>query len=156
MEQFSEATIGYRSDKNTARSWVQAFATPYFHVAAVSHSSYRIFESIDWIWQSYVIWISNFELIMKTMWDTCRWAYLTLCNIVSQVHDVEGVELCGTLKNVVAIAAGQYQIFTQFGVQNHFMWKSPIVVTTLHSFGSWLSINFLTRSMPWFSSLNFA
>lgn len=56
MEQFSEATVGYRSDTSTAKSWVQAFGTPYFHVAAV--------------------------------------------------QDVEGVELCGTLKNVVAIAAG--------------------------------------------------
>ncbi|KAG0565971.1 hypothetical protein KC19_7G027800 [Ceratodon purpureus] len=56
MEQFSEATVGYRSDTSIAKSWVQAFGTPYFHVAAV--------------------------------------------------HDVEGVELCGTLKNVVAIAAG--------------------------------------------------
>ncbi|XP_024396515.1 glycerol-3-phosphate dehydrogenase [NAD(+)] isoform X2 [Physcomitrium patens] len=56
MEQFSEATVGYKADTSIAKSWVQAFATPYFHVAAIK--------------------------------------------------DVEGVELCGTLKNVVAIAAG--------------------------------------------------
>lgn len=36
MEQFSEATVGYKADTSIAKSWVQAFATPYFHVAAVS------------------------------------------------------------------------------------------------------------------------
>ncbi|KAL3829541.1 hypothetical protein ACJIZ3_018343 [Penstemon smallii] len=56
LEKFSEATIGYRKDKEIMEKWVQLFNTPYF--------------------------------------------------IVSAVQDVEGVELCGTLKNVVAIAAG--------------------------------------------------
>ncbi|XP_026383300.1 glycerol-3-phosphate dehydrogenase [NAD(+)]-like [Papaver somniferum] len=56
MEKFSEATIGYREDKEVAQRWVQIFGTPYFRVSAV--------------------------------------------------RDIEGVELCGTLKNVVAIAAG--------------------------------------------------
>lgn len=32
--------------------------------------------------------------------------YSCLDEIVKQIQDVEGVELCGTLKNVVAIAAG--------------------------------------------------
>uniref|UniRef100_A0A7N0U8N2 Glycerol-3-phosphate dehydrogenase [NAD(+)] n=1 Tax=Kalanchoe fedtschenkoi TaxID=63787 RepID=A0A7N0U8N2_KALFE len=53
---FSEATVGYRDDKEIAEEWVRLFNTPYFRVSAV--------------------------------------------------QDVEGVELCGTLKNVVAIAAG--------------------------------------------------
>ncbi|KAI3882766.1 hypothetical protein MKW92_018709, partial [Papaver armeniacum] len=56
MEKFSEATIGYREDREVAQRWVQIFGTPYFRVSAV--------------------------------------------------RDVEGVNLCGTLKDVVAIAAG--------------------------------------------------
>ncbi|VAH86291.1 unnamed protein product [Triticum turgidum subsp. durum] len=56
VEKFSEATIGYREDKEAANRWAKLFTTPYF--------------------------------------------------LVSVVEDIEGVELCGTLKNVVAIAAG--------------------------------------------------
>lgn len=56
VEKFSEATVGYRENKEMADKWVQLFSTSYF--------------------------------------------------IVTPVQDVEGVELCGTLKNVVAIAAG--------------------------------------------------
>lgn len=56
VEKFSEATVGYRGNKEIADRWVQLFNHPYFSVSAV--------------------------------------------------QDVEGVELCGTLKNVVAIAAG--------------------------------------------------
>lgn len=56
VEKFSEATVGYRDNKEIAEKWVQLFNTNYF--------------------------------------------------MVSAVQDVEGVELCGTLKNVVAIAAG--------------------------------------------------
>ncbi|XP_058093923.1 glycerol-3-phosphate dehydrogenase [NAD(+)] [Magnolia sinica] len=56
VEKFSEATVGYREDKEIADRWVRLFSTSYF--------------------------------------------------LVSPVKDVEGVELCGTLKNVVAIAAG--------------------------------------------------
>ncbi|KAL5991119.1 hypothetical protein ACLOJK_012025 [Asimina triloba] len=54
-EKFTEATVGYRKDKEIAERWVQLFSTPYF--------------------------------------------------VVNAVQDIEGVELCGTLKNVVAIAA---------------------------------------------------
>ncbi|RHN45094.1 putative glycerol-3-phosphate dehydrogenase (NAD(+)) [Medicago truncatula] len=54
MQKFSEATIGYRENKEAAERWVQLFNTPYFNVTS----------------------------------------------------DVEGVEMCGTLKNIVAIAAG--------------------------------------------------
>lgn len=56
VEKFSEATVGYRGNREIAETWVQLFSTPYF--------------------------------------------------MVSACQDVEGVELCGTLKNVVAIAAG--------------------------------------------------
>ncbi|XP_076910734.1 glycerol-3-phosphate dehydrogenase [NAD(+)]-like [Bidens hawaiensis] len=56
VEKFSEATVGYRGNREIAENWVKLFTTPYFAVSA------------------------------------CQ--------------DVEGVELCGTLKNVVAIAAG--------------------------------------------------
>lgn len=56
VEKFSEATVGYRKNKEVAEKWVRLFSTPYF--------------------------------------------------LVSAVLDVEGVELCGTLKNVVAVAAG--------------------------------------------------
>ncbi|XP_026442346.1 glycerol-3-phosphate dehydrogenase [NAD(+)]-like isoform X1 [Papaver somniferum] len=56
VDKFSEATVGYREDKEVAERWVKLFGTPYFQVSAV--------------------------------------------------QDVEGVELCGTLKNVVAIGAG--------------------------------------------------
>ncbi|KAL8528131.1 hypothetical protein ACS0TY_005802 [Phlomoides rotata] len=56
MEKLSEATIGYRKNKEISEKWVQLFNTSYFRVSAV--------------------------------------------------QDVEGIELCGTLKNVVAIAAG--------------------------------------------------
>ncbi|PNY13610.1 glycerol-3-phosphate dehydrogenase, partial [Trifolium pratense] len=56
MENFSEATVGYRQNKEAAEKWVQLFNTPYFNVTSV--------------------------------------------------EDVEGVEMCGTLKNIVAVAAG--------------------------------------------------
>ncbi|XP_062232319.1 glycerol-3-phosphate dehydrogenase [NAD(+)]-like isoform X2 [Phragmites australis] len=56
VEKFSEATIGYRKDKEVATRWAKLFTTPYF--------------------------------------------------LVSIAEDIEGVELCGTLKNIVAIAAG--------------------------------------------------
>ncbi|KAJ8750224.1 hypothetical protein K2173_014139 [Erythroxylum novogranatense] len=56
VEKFSEATVGYRVNKEIAEKWVQLFNTSYF--------------------------------------------------MVTPVQDVEGVELCGTLKNVVALAAG--------------------------------------------------
>ncbi|KAI6671333.1 hypothetical protein NL676_006218 [Syzygium grande] len=56
VEKFSEATVGFRENREIAEKWVQLFNTSYF--------------------------------------------------MVSPVQDVEGVELCGTLKNVVAIAAG--------------------------------------------------
>ncbi|XP_057491543.1 glycerol-3-phosphate dehydrogenase [NAD(+)]-like [Actinidia eriantha] len=56
VEKFSEATVGYRENREIAEKWVRLFNTSYF--------------------------------------------------MVSAVQDVEGVELCGTLKNVVAIAAG--------------------------------------------------
>ncbi|XP_011010495.1 PREDICTED: glycerol-3-phosphate dehydrogenase [NAD(+)] isoform X2 [Populus euphratica] len=56
VEKFSEATVGYRENREVAEKWVQLFSTPYF--------------------------------------------------VVTPVQDVEGVELCGTLKNVVALAAG--------------------------------------------------
>lgn len=56
VEKFSEATVGYRENRDIAERWIRLFSTPYF--------------------------------------------------MVSAVQDVEGVELCGTLKNVVAIAAG--------------------------------------------------
>ncbi|KAF7117040.1 hypothetical protein RHSIM_RhsimUnG0005500 [Rhododendron simsii] len=56
VEKFSEATVGYRENKEIAEKWVRLFSTAYF--------------------------------------------------MVSACQDVEGVELCGTLKNVVAIAAG--------------------------------------------------
>ncbi|KAJ3683157.1 hypothetical protein LUZ60_013384 [Juncus effusus] len=55
-EKLSEATIGYKENKEIAYRWAKLFATPYF--------------------------------------------------LVSIVEDIEGVELCGTLKNVVAIGAG--------------------------------------------------
>ncbi|KAK3012828.1 hypothetical protein RJ639_010420 [Escallonia herrerae] len=55
VEKFSEATVGYRENREMAQKWVGLFSTPYF--------------------------------------------------MVSAVQDVEGVELCGTLKNIVAIAA---------------------------------------------------
>ncbi|KAK8673471.1 hypothetical protein V6N13_111805 [Hibiscus sabdariffa] len=35
--------------------------------------------------------------------------------LVTPVQDVEGVELCGTLKNVVAIAAGKVAVMSKFG-----------------------------------------
>ncbi|KAL2942971.1 Glycerol-3-phosphate dehydrogenase [NAD(+)] [Bienertia sinuspersici] len=55
-EKFSEATLGYRENREVAERWARLFATPYF--------------------------------------------------AVTPVQDVEGVELCGTLKNIVALAAG--------------------------------------------------
>ncbi|KAL2612084.1 hypothetical protein R1flu_023776 [Riccia fluitans] len=35
VEQFSEATIGYRYDKETADKWVKVFGTPYFEVTPI-------------------------------------------------------------------------------------------------------------------------
>lgn len=42
VEKFSEATVGYRKNKEMAAKWVQLFNTPYFMVSAVS----EIFELI--------------------------------------------------------------------------------------------------------------
>lgn len=36
MQKFSEATIGYRENKEAAERWVQLFNTPYFNVTSVS------------------------------------------------------------------------------------------------------------------------
>lgn len=36
MEKFSEATVGFRANKEIAEKWVQLFNTSYFMVSAVS------------------------------------------------------------------------------------------------------------------------
>lgn len=36
VEKFSEATVGYRENREIAEKWVQLFSTPYFMVTAVS------------------------------------------------------------------------------------------------------------------------
>lgn len=36
VEKFSEATIGYRQDKEVAQTWARLFCTPYFLVSVVS------------------------------------------------------------------------------------------------------------------------
>jgi len=36
VEKFSEATIGYRKDKEVANRWAKLFTTPYFLVSVVS------------------------------------------------------------------------------------------------------------------------
>lgn len=36
VEKFSEATVGYRDNKEIAEKWVQLFNTNYFMVSAVS------------------------------------------------------------------------------------------------------------------------
>lgn len=36
VEKFSEATVGYRENREIAEKWVQLFSTPYFLVTAVS------------------------------------------------------------------------------------------------------------------------
>ena len=36
VEKFSEATVGYRGNRQIAEKWVQLFSTPYFIVTAVS------------------------------------------------------------------------------------------------------------------------
>lgn len=38
LEKFSEATVGYRQNKEAAETWVQLFNTPYFNVKAVRAS----------------------------------------------------------------------------------------------------------------------
>lgn len=38
VEKFSEATVGYRQNREVAQRWVQLFYTPYFIVTAVSAS----------------------------------------------------------------------------------------------------------------------
>jgi len=38
VEKFSEATVGYRNNREVAERWVQLFYTPYFIVTAVSTS----------------------------------------------------------------------------------------------------------------------
>jgi len=39
VEEFSEATIGYRKDKEVANRWAKLFTTPYFLVSVVSSST---------------------------------------------------------------------------------------------------------------------
>lgn len=43
VEKFSEATVGYRGNRQIAEKWVQLFSTPYFLVTAVSavHTLFR-------------------------------------------------------------------------------------------------------------------
>lgn len=36
VEKFSEATVGYRDNREIAEQWVQLFSTPYFMVTPVS------------------------------------------------------------------------------------------------------------------------
>jgi glycerol-3-phosphate dehydrogenase (NAD+) len=36
VEKFSEATIGYKKDKEVATRWAKLFTTPYFLVSVVS------------------------------------------------------------------------------------------------------------------------
>lgn len=36
VEKFSEATVGYRENREIAEKWVQLFSTPYFMVSSVS------------------------------------------------------------------------------------------------------------------------
>lgn len=43
VEKFSEATIGYRQDKEAAQRWARLFSTPYFLVSAVSFCSLSFF-----------------------------------------------------------------------------------------------------------------
>ena len=83
VEKFSEATVGYRENREIADTWVQLFSTPYFMVTPV-----RNFHSSPTVCHSRLLNAGNNG-------KACV-----------KVHDVEGVELCGTLKNVVAIAAG--------------------------------------------------
>ena len=42
-EKFSEATVGYRENKDIAEKWVQLFTTPYFIVSAVSATNMLLF-----------------------------------------------------------------------------------------------------------------
>lgn len=42
VEEFSEATIGYRKDKEVANRWAKLFTTPYFLVSIVSASTRSI------------------------------------------------------------------------------------------------------------------
>jgi hypothetical protein len=39
VEKFSEATIGYRKDKEVTSRWAKLFTTPYFLVSVVSSST---------------------------------------------------------------------------------------------------------------------
>ena len=48
---------------------------------------------------SYTLPVINISIVLTDL-------FYGKCIHVLQVQDVEGVELCGTLKNVVAIAAG--------------------------------------------------
>jgi glycerol-3-phosphate dehydrogenase (NAD+) len=38
VEKFSEATVGYRENREVAEKWVRLFSTPYFVVTPVSNS----------------------------------------------------------------------------------------------------------------------
>ena len=69
VEKLSEATVGYRENKEIAEKWVQLFTTPYFIVTAVSATNMllffgkiRLYELVDCSIAATGIVYSNFIL----------------------------------------------------------------------------------------------
>lgn len=46
LEKFSEATVGYRKNKESADKWVQLFNTSYFMVSAVSGHIHSLIDNL--------------------------------------------------------------------------------------------------------------
>ena len=66
VEKFSEATIGYRKDKEVANRWAKLFTTPYFLVSVVSFQNYILMTSAFWSSQYRVAWENEVTILVNS------------------------------------------------------------------------------------------
>lgn len=62
VEKFSEATVGYRGNREIAEKWVQLFSTPYFMVTPVSTCSSYNFLFINSLTEFYRVVFFSYNL----------------------------------------------------------------------------------------------
>ncbi|KAL4368934.1 hypothetical protein GQ457_05G018850 [Hibiscus cannabinus] len=96
-EKFSEATVGYRDNREIAEQWVQLFSTPYFMVTPVQDvEGVKLCGTLKNIVAIAAGFVDGLDIGSNTKVHTLKKCFVSTNK---QVQDVEGVELCGTLKN---------------------------------------------------------